>query len=65
MTSKPENGQQAANNHNARQTNTQRIRFVRTTIYIDGNRRHILTPTTQRDRVRALPDSSPYLAQRR
>lgn len=59
-----ENGQQAANRHHARQTNTQRIRFVHATIPINGNIRHVLNPTTCRDRIRVLPDTSPYLAQR-
>ena len=65
MQSKPENRQQAANRHHARQTNTQRIRFVRTTIFFDGSQRHILTPTTSRDRMMVLPDNSPYIPGRR
>ena len=58
------NNQQAANRDQARMNNTQRIRFVHTTMRIGGCTRHILEPTTVRDRVRSLPDSSPYLAQR-
>ena len=58
---KLENGPQAANRHHARQTNPLRIRFVRTTKIVNGHRRHILTPTTDRDQPRILPDTSPYL----
>lgn len=61
----PENPQQAANRHHARQTKTQRIRFVHITMTIDDHARHVLDPTTSRDRIRVLPDTSPYLAQRR
>ena len=59
-----ENGQQAANRYHDRMNNTQRIRYVRVTMAIDGKRRHILEPTTVHERTRVLPDSSPYLAQR-
>ena len=53
--------QQAANRQHARETNTQRIRFVRVTRTINGHKRHILLPTTDRDAPRVLPDTSPYL----
>ena len=65
MQSKPENGQQAANRHHARQMNTQRISHVLATLIVDGRRRNILAPTTSRERIHVLPDNSQYIPVRR
>ena len=64
-TTQTENKQQAANRQHARENNTQRIRFTLSSKLVDGTRRYTLYPTTQRDRSRVLPVSTPYLAQGR